>query len=195
MSFKTNIKIVFSFCFLPMRKMQIPGRTSNHYFIQENVMYSKTICLIAIRGFKISSVQFSPSVVSDSLGCHGLQHTRPPYLSPTPRASSSSCPSSRRCHPTISSSVIPFSSCLLSFLASGSFPVSQFFSSGVQSIGASVSTSVLSFNILGRFPSELTGLISLLSKGLSRVFSNTTVQKDQFFGAQLSLQSNSHIYT
>ena len=123
---------------------------------------------------------------------HGLQHTRLPCPSPTPRACSNSCPSSQWCHPTISSSVIPFSSCCQSFPASGSFPVSQFFASGGQSIGALTSASVLLMNIQDWFPLGLTGLI-LQSKGLSRVFSNTSVQKHQFFDAQLSLWSNSHI--
>ena len=133
------------------------------------------------------AVQFNCSVVSDSLWPHGLQHTRLPCPSPTPGAYLNSCPLSRWCHPTISSSVVPFSSCLQSFPASGSFPVSEFFPSGGQSIGVSASASVLPKNIQGWFPSEWTGWISLLSKGLTRVFSNTTVQKHQFFGAQLSL--------
>ena len=115
--------------------------------------------------------------------------------SPTPEACSNSCPLSQWCHPTILSSVIPYSSCLESCLASGSFQMSQFFTSGSQSIGASASASVLPMNIQDWFPLELTGLISLQSKGLSRVFSNTTVQKYQFFSAQLSLWSNSHIHT
>ena len=133
------------------------------------------------------SVQFSCSVMSDSLRPHGLHHARPPCLSPTPGACSNSCPSNHRCHPTISSSVIPFSSCLQSFPASGSFPVNQFFASGGQSIGASVSASVLPMNIQDWSPLGWTGWISLQSKGLSRVFSNTTVQKHKFFSAQLSL--------
>ena len=116
--------------------------------------------------------------MSDSLRPHGLQHARLPSPSLAPRASSNSCPSSQWCHPTSSSSVIPFSSFLQSFPASGSFPMSQFFSSGGQSIGASAS--VLLMNIQDWFPLGLTGLISLQSKGLSRVFSNTTVQKHQF---------------
>ena len=124
---------------------------------------------------------FSHSVVTDSLQPHGLQHARLPCSSPTPRACSNSCPLSQRCHPNISSSVIPFSSYLQSFPASGSFQMSQFFTSGGQSIGAS--GSFLSMNIQDWFPLELTGLISLQSKGLSRVFCNTTVQKHQFFGA------------
>ena len=122
--------------------------------------------------------------MSDSLWPHGLQHTRPPCPSPTPGAYSNSCPSSRWCHPTISSSVVPFSSCLQSFPASGSFQVSPFFTSGGQSIG--VSASVLPMNIQDWYPLELTGWISLQSKKFSRVFSKTTVQKHQFFGAQLS---------
>ena len=134
-----------------------------------------------------SSVQFSRSVMSNSLRPHGLQHARPPYPSPTPRVYSNSCPSRRWCHPTISSSVIPFSSHLQSFPASGSFPVSQFFASGGQSIGVSASASVLPMTIQDWFPLGWTGWISLHSKGLSRVFSNTTVQKHQFFVTQLSL--------
>ena len=134
-----------------------------------------------------SSVQFSLSVVSNSLQPHGLQHTGTPCPSPTPGLYSNSCPLSRWCHPTISSSVTPFYSRLQSFPASGSFPVSQFFESGGQSIGVSASTSVLPMNIQDWFPLEWTGWISLQSKGLSRVFSNTTVQKHQFFGAQFSL--------
>ena len=136
---------------------------------------------------EFSSLQFSYSVMSDSLQPHWLQNTRLPCPSPTPRACSNSWPSSQWCHPTISSSVIPFSSCLLSFPASGSFPMSQFFASGGQSSGVSASASVLPMNIQGWFPLGLTGLISLQSKGLSRVFSNTTVQKHQFLGVQLSL--------
>ena len=141
------------------------------------------------------SVQFSHSVMSNSLWLHGLHHARLPCLSPTPGAYSNSCPSSQQCHPTISSSVIPFSSCLQSFPASGSFPMSQFFTSGGQSVGVSASASVLPMNIQDWFPLGFTDLVSLLSKGFSRVFSNTTVQKDQFFGTQLSSQSNFHIYT
>ena len=132
--------------------------------------------------------------MSQSLRPHGLQHTWLPCPLPTPGACSNSCPSSQWCHPTISSSAIPFSSCLQSFPASGSFPVTQFFASGGQSIGASASASVLPVNIQDWFPLGLTGLISLQSKGLSRVFSNTTVQKHQFFSSQLSSQSISHIH-
>ena len=132
-------------------------------------------------------VQFSGSVMSDSLQPHGLQHARLPCPSPAPRACSNSWLSCQWCHPTISSSVVPFSSCLQSFPASGSFPKSQFFASGGQSIGVSASTSVLLMNTQDWFPLGLTGLISFQSKGLSRAFSNTTVQKHQFFSAQLSL--------
>ena len=137
--------------------------------------------------FSLQSVQFSRSVMSNSLRHHGLQHARPPCPSPTPTVYSNSCPLSRCCHLTISSSVIPFSSCLQSFPLSGSFPVSQFFVSGGQSIGISASTSVLPMNIQDRFPLGWTGWISLQSTRLLRVFSNTTVQKHQFFSAQLSL--------
>ena len=126
---------------------------------------------------------------------HGLQHTRPPCPSPPPGAYSNSCSLSPCCHPIISSSVIPFSSCLQSFPPSGSFPMSQFFASSGQSIGVSASASLLLMNIQDWFPLGLTGLISLQSKGLSRVFSTATVQKHQFFGTQLSLWSNSHIHT
>ena len=134
-----------------------------------------------------SSVQFSHSVVSDSLRPHGPRHTGLPCPSPTPGAYSNSCLLRWWPYPTISSSVVPFSSCLQSFPASGFFPMNRFFTSGGQSIGVSASTSVLPVNIQVWFPLGLTGWISLQSKGLSRVFSNTTVQKHQFFGAQLSL--------
>ena len=133
--------------------------------------------------------------MSDSLRPHGLQHARIPCPSPTPRAYPNSCSLSQWCHPTISSSVIPFSSRLQSFPASGSFQMSQFFASGGQSIGISASTSVLPMNSQDWFPLGWTGWISLQSRGLSRVFSNTTVQKHQYFSAQLSLYSNSHIHT
>ena len=135
----------------------------------------------------ISSVQFSCSVVFNSLWPHGLQYVRLPCPSPTPETCSNSCPSSRWCHPTISSSVVPFSSRLQYFPASGSVPVNQFFASGGQSIGVSASASVLPMNIQDWFSLGLTGLMPLQSKGLSRVFSNATVQKHQFFVAHLSL--------
>ena len=132
------------------------------------------------------SIQFSHWVVSDSLRHHRLQHTRLPCSLPTPGPCSNSCLSSWWCHPTISSSVSSFS-CLQSFPASRSFPMSYFFASGGQSIGVSASASVLPMNIQDRFPLGWTGWISLQSKGLSRVFPNTTIQKHQFFRAQLSL--------
>ena len=133
--------------------------------------------------------------MSNSLRPHGLRHNRLPCFSPAPGACSNSHPSIQWCHPTISSSVVPLSSCLQSFPALGSFPVSQFFASGSQRIGASASASILPMNIQYWFPLGLTGLISLESKGLSRVFSNTTVRKHQLFSAQPSLGSNSHICT
>ena len=142
-----------------------------------------------------SSVQFSRSVVSDSLQPHGLQHPSPPCPSPTLGVYPKSCPLSGSCHPTISSSVVPFFSCPQSFPASGSFPMNWLFISGGQRIGALASASVLPMNIQDWFPLGWTGLISLQSKGLSRVFSNTTVQKHQFFSAQPSLWSNCHICT
>ena len=141
------------------------------------------------------SVQFSYSIVSVSLPPHGLQHARPPCPSPTPGVYSNSCPLSRWCHPTISSSFVPSSSCLQSFPASGFFQMSQLFTLGGQSIRVSASASVLPMNIQDWSPLGLTGLISLQSKELARVFSNTTFQKHQFFSTQLSLQSNSHIHT
>ena len=136
---------------------------------------------------QLKSVQFSRSVVSDSLWPHKLQHARPPRPSPTPGVHPNPCPSSRWCYPTISSSVLLFSSCPQSFPASGSFPMSQPFASGGQSIGVSASTSVLPMNTQDWFPLGWTGWISLQSKGLSGVFSDTTVQKHQFFSPQLSL--------
>ena len=142
-----------------------------------------------------SSVQFSRSVVSSSLQPHESQHARPPCPSPTPGVHSNSRPSSPWCHPAISSSVIPFSSCPQSLPALESFPMSQLFAWGGQSIGISALASVFPKNTQGWSPSEWTGWISLQSKGLSRVFSNSIVQKHQFFGAQLSSQSNSHIHT
>ena len=129
------------------------------------------------------SVQFSCSVMSDSLWPHGLQHTSPPCPLPTPRVYSNSCSLSRWCHPTISSSVVPFSSCLQSFPPSESFQMIQLFIWGGQSIGVSASTSVLPMNTQEWFPLGWTGWISLQSKGRSRVFTNTTVQRHQFFDA------------
>ena len=140
-------------------------------------------------------MQFSRSVVYNFSQSHGLQHTRLPYSSSTLGACSNPCPLGWWCHPIISSSVVPFSSCPQSLPALGAFPMSQLFTSGGQSIGASASSSVLPMNTHDWSPLGWTGWISLQSKGLSRVFSNTTVQKHQFFGAQLSSQSNSHIHT
>ena len=148
-----------------------------------------------IKSYGLSSVQLSRLVVSYSLWPHESQHTRPPCPSPTPRVYSDSFPSSRWCHPAISSSVVPFSSCLQSLPASGFFPMSQLFSWRGQSTGVSALASFLSKKSQGWSPSEWTGWISLQSKGLSRVFSNTIVQKHQFFSVQLSSQSNSHIHT
>ena len=133
------------------------------------------------------SVQFSRSVMSDSLRLHELQHARPPCPSPIPGVHSNSCPLSQWCHPAISSSVIPFSSCSQSLPASGSFPTSQLFVWGGQSIRVSASASFLPMSTQDWSPLGWTGWISLQSKGLSRVFSNTAVQKHQFFGTQLSL--------
>ena len=141
------------------------------------------------------SIQFSCSVVSDSLRHHESQHARPPCPSPTPGVHSDLRPSSQWCHSAISSSVIPFSSCLQSLPASESFPKSQLFAWGGQSTGVSALASFLPKKSQGWSPSEWAGWISLQSKGLSRVFSNITVQKQQYFGAQPSSQSNSHIHT
>ena len=143
----------------------------------------------------ISSVQYSCSVVSESLWPHELQHARPPCPSPTPGVHSDLQPSSPWCHSAISFSVVPFSSCPQSLSASKSFPMSQLFPGGSQSTGVSALASFLPKKSQGWCSSEWTGWISLQSKGLSRLFSNTTVQKHQFFSAQLSSQSNSHIHT
>ena len=153
----------------------------------------KLFCIACFSIF--SSVQFSRSVMSDSLQPHELQHARPPCPSETPRVHSNSRPSSLWCHPAISSSVVPFSSCPQSLVGSESFPMSQLFAWSGQSTGVLASASFFPKKSQGRSPSEWTCWISLQSKGLSRVFSNTTVQKHQFFGAQPSSQSNSHIHT
>ena len=144
---------------------------------------------------QFSSVQSSRSVVSDSLQPHESQHTRPPCPSPTPGVHPNSSALSQWCHPAISSSVAPLSSCPQSLLASGSFPMSQLFAWGGQSTGVSASASVLPMNTQDWSPLGWTGWISLQSKGFSRVFSSTIVQKHQFFSVQLSSQSNSHIHT
>ena len=154
--------------------------------IKNNVTSSMHACLV---------VQFSRSVTSDSLRPHELQHTRLLCPPPTSGAFSNSCPLSRWCHPAISSSIVPFSSCPQSLPASQSFPVNQLFAWGGQSIEVSASESDLPMNTQDWSPLEWTGWISLQSKGLSGVFSNTTVQKHHFFGTQLSLQSSSHIHT
>ena len=156
----------------------------------------KTLFKTAVNIIGLVSVsQFSHSVASYSLRPHELQHTRPPYASPTPAVHSNSHPSSQWCHPAISSSVVPFSSCPQSLPASGAFPMSRLLAWGGQSTGVSASASFLPKNSQDRSPLGWTGWISLQSKGLSRVFSNTTVQKHQFFGTHLSSQSNSHINT
>ena len=149
-------------------------------------MYNMVNIINTIISVQFSSFQFTHSVLSDSLRPHGLQHARPPCPSPTLRVYSNSCPLSRWCHPTISSSVVPFSSRLQSLPPSGSFQMSQFFTSGGQSIGVSTSTSVLPMNIQDWFPLGSIRLISLQSKGLSRVFSTTTIQKHQIFSSQPS---------
>ena len=156
------------------------ARTLDLNFLGQNALYHLLIRWYWIHYFKLwatQSVQFSCSVVSDSLRPHGLQRVRPPCLSPTSGAYLNSCPLSWWCHPTISSSVIPFSSCPQSFPASGSLPMSQLFASGGQHTGVSASASVLPMNIQDWSPLGWTGWISLQSKGLSRVFSNPTVQK------------------
>ena len=180
-------------------RLQAQKKKKNHFsclriwnLLREQFLHA---FVVSPRALQFSSVQFSCSVMSDSLWPLGLQHTTLPCASPSTGAYSNSCPSSQWCHPTISSSVIPFSSHLQSFPPSGSFPVSQFFASGGQSNGVSASASVLPINIQDWFPLGWTGWISLQFKGPSRVFSSTTVQKHQFFSAQLSLWSNFHILT
>ena len=155
--------------------------------LNEVTTKGKRCFLVSVFISQFSLVQFSGSVLSDSLRPHGLKHARLPCPSPTPRVYSNSCPLSQWCLPTISSSVVPFSSCLQFFPASGSYQMSQPFASGGQSTGVSASASVLPMNIQDWSPLGWTGWISLQSKGLSRVFSNNTVQKHQFFAAQLSL--------
>ena len=159
----------------------------------QSFSFSVSVCVLCCA--VLLSVQFSRSVVSDSFRPHESQHARPPCPSPTPRVHSNSCPSSQWCHLAISSSVVPFSSCPQSLPASGSFPMNQLFAWGGQSIGVSAVASFLPKNTQDWSPLEWTGWISLQSKGLSRVFSNTTVQKHQFFSTQPSSQSNSHIHT
>ena len=160
-------------------------------------MLDRDCILLEIDIFSVTciSVQISHSVVSDSLWPHASQHARPPCPSPTPRVHSNSCLSSQWCHPAISSSVVPFSSCPQSLPASESFPMSQLFAWDGQRIGVTASASVLPKNTQDWSALGWTSCISLQSKGLSRVFSNTTVQKHQSFGTQLSWQYNSHIHT
>ena len=171
------------------------------YLWTDIFIYSFSICISFVPYFVLLHYLGLQSSSVQSLSCvwlfvtHGLQHARPPCPSPTPGVNSNSCPLRWWYHPSISFSVIPFSSCPKSFQASGSFQISQLFASGGQSIGVSALTSVLPKNTQDWSPLGWTGWISLQSKGLSRVFSNTTVQKHQFFGAWLSLQSNSHIHT
>ena len=169
-----------------MPSISIDKQTSIHQMERYSIMKRKELSSHSSHTL-VSSVQFRHSVMSDSLWPHELQHTRPPCPSPTPRVYLNSCPLSSWCSPTISSSVVPFSSCLQSFPASGSFPMSQFFKSGGQNIGVSASPSVLPMNIQDWFLLGWTGWIVLQSKGLSRVFSNTTVQKHHFFSTQISL--------
>ena len=161
-------------------------------------LWRKGDCLAPLVRMPISRATMErniSSVVSDSLRPQELQHARPPCPSPTPGVHSNPRSSSQWCHPAISSSVIPFSSCPQSLPASESFPMSQLFAGCGQSTGVSALASFLPKKLQGWSPSEWTGWISLQSKGLSRVFSNITVQKHQFFGAQPSSQSNSHIHT
>ena len=168
------------------------NKANNH---QESLKFQVKECIKIHQSQHFCSVLFSRSVMSDSLRPHESQHARHPCPSPTPRVHSESRPSSQWCHPAISSSVMPFSSCPQSLPASESFPMSQLFAWGGQSTGVSALASFLPKKSEGWSPWEWTGWTSLQSKGLSRVFSNTTVQKHQFFGAQPSSQSNSHIHT
>ena len=165
----------------------VVGWISSCLFMEHHFSHERVIEKLKLFRHQFSSFQFSCSVVPNSLWPHELQHARPPCPSPTPRVYPNSCPSSRWCQPAISSSVMPFSSCLQSFAASGSFPVSQLFAWSGQSIGVLASKSVLPMNTQDWSPLGWTGSVSLQSKGLSIVFSNTTVQKHQFFYTQLSL--------
>ena len=170
---------------------------SMYYFFISLLLYlhSSSSFRYSYLNFIDVSLQFSHSVMSNSLRPHEPQHARPPCPSPTPGVHPNPCPLSQWCHPTISSSIVLFSSCSQSFPASGSFQISQPFASGGQSIGVSASTSGLPMNTQDWSPLGWTGWISLQSKGLSRIFFNTTVQKHQYFGTQPSSQSSSHIYT
>ena len=176
------------------RERRQPPTTQGERLNQLSTLWQLDFCLPVSRTVR-KQLLFGHSIVSNSLQRHGLQNARLPCPSPSPRAGSNSCPLRRWCLPTISSSVILFSSCVQSFPASESFPMSQLFTLGSQSIGDSASVSTLPMNIQGWFPLGLTGLISLQSKGLSRVVFITTVQKHQFLGSQSSLWSSSHIHT
>ena len=164
-------------------------------FDYQGYSISSKVFLPIVVDIMVSSVQFSRSVVPDCLWPHESQHARPPCPSPSPGVHPNSCPSSRWWHSAFSSSGVPFSSCPQSLPASESSPMSQLFTGGGQSTGVSALASFLPKNTQGWSPSEWTGWISFQSKGLSRVFSNTTVQKHQFFSVQFSSQSNSHIHT
>ena len=166
-----------------------------HTCAYTNIRVKLVLSKLLIHTVFFISVQFNHSVRCDSLWPHESRHARPPCPSPTPGVHLDSCPSSWWCHSAISSSIFPFSSCPQSLPASESFPMSQLFARGGQSIGVSASASVLPVNTQDWSPLRWTGWLSLQSKGLSRVFSNIIVQKHQFFGAQLSSQSNSHIHT
>ena len=177
-----------SLCFLNLKKF-----SSSHYFMS---LLNRLALNIFLQWFLFTcSAQFSRSVVSNSWWPHESHHARPPCPSPTPRVHSELCPSSKWCHAAISSSAVPFSSCPKSLPASKSSPMSQLFAWGGQSTRISALASVLPMNTQDWSPLGWTGWISLQSKGLSGVFSNTTVRKHQFFGTQLSSQPNSHIHT
>ena len=196
-SFNDCSQLVVNFQWLPTTLLLFKALISFTRLFEPPLYFifisSSTALYIHYHSF--SSVQFRSSVMFDSLWPHESQHARPPCPLQTPGVYSNSCPSSWWCHPAISSSVVPFSSCSQSLPASGSFPMSQLFAWGGQSIGVSALASVLPMNTQDWSLLGWTGWISLQSKGLSRVFSNTTVQKHQFFCAQLSSQSNSYIHT
>ena len=189
LSYKTQVETWVSLSF-KINLSSLSFKISTKYWVRSGVTWACGKYCHQI----FSSVQFS-RVQLWIAAPHESQHARPPCSSPTPGVHSDSCPSSRSCHPDISSSVVPFSSCPQSLSASGSFPMSQLFAWGGQSIGVSASASVLLMNTQDWSLLGWTGWLSLQSKGFSRVFSNTTFQKRQFFGPQLSLQSNSHIHT
>ena len=188
-----NLDIIEPKQFSPKAKECVPG---THFSDKlDSIHFRESKNWVGNTFKKFSSGQFSRSVMSNSMTPWTVQHARPPCLPPTPGVHSNPRPSSQWCHPAITSSVVPFSSCPQSFPARESFPMSQFFTWGGQSTRVSALASFLPKKSQGWSPSEWTGWNSLQSKGLSRVFSNTTVQKHQFFGAQPSSQSNSHIHT